>query len=297
MFYLAINRVQSGPFSEADIRQRIARGEVGTDALCWQEGWPQWRKVGEIFPGAEPPVLPSAPPPLPSTPTVGAFPSAGAPTASATPPPTSGLAIASLICGIGVFLCFISAPVAVICGHMAKSKIKQSAGKLAGDGLATAGLLLGYIGGVLSLGLLVAMAVPAFLAVRQSAQDTSVRNNLIQVWGAAEQHLLESGKDMVSYDELIAGEQHLPELQPLAGENYHEIVVRRGDESISVVLGNGRTVSYYSGNPAGGAVAVPLEETDPELEAEVPAEEPAETPVEPEPANEPEAFGPRPAFA
>ena len=39
MFHLAVNRVQTGPFSEADVRQRIARGEVRGDDLCWREGW------------------------------------------------------------------------------------------------------------------------------------------------------------------------------------------------------------------------------------------------------------------
>jgi len=61
---------------------------------------------------------------------------------------TSGAAIASLVFGIvsWVFLPFIGALVAVICGHVARGEIRrQPPGTLDGDGLAIAGLVLGYI--------------------------------------------------------------------------------------------------------------------------------------------------------
>ncbi len=69
-----------------------------------------------------------------------------------TPPPsvyqsTSNLAIASLIAGIlgWSLLPTIGAIVAVITGYMAKNEIRSSGGRLTGDGLATAGLVLGWI--------------------------------------------------------------------------------------------------------------------------------------------------------
>ncbi len=68
------------------------------------------------------------------------------------PPPmavsqTSTLAIISLIAGIcgWTVLPTLGAIVAVITGHMAKNEIRGSRGMLTGDGLATAGLVLGYI--------------------------------------------------------------------------------------------------------------------------------------------------------
>ena len=78
---------------------------------------------------------------------------------SATPPPvpasapaapassTSALAVASLIAGIfsWILMPFIAGVVAVICGHMARGEIKRSNGTLEGDGLAIAGLILGYL--------------------------------------------------------------------------------------------------------------------------------------------------------
>jgi len=63
-------------------------------------------------------------------------------------PRTSSLAIVSLIFGIlaYVFLPFVGALIAVICGHSARSEIRRAPpGSLDGDGLALAGLILGWI--------------------------------------------------------------------------------------------------------------------------------------------------------
>ncbi|HWG66705.1 MAG TPA: DUF4190 domain-containing protein [Rhodanobacteraceae bacterium] len=63
-------------------------------------------------------------------------------------PRTSSLAIVSLIFGIlaYVFLPFVGALIAVICGHSARSEIRRAPpGSLNGDGLALAGLILGWI--------------------------------------------------------------------------------------------------------------------------------------------------------
>jgi hypothetical protein len=61
-------------------------------------------------------------------------------------PQNSTMALVSLIAGIAswVIFPFIGAVVAVITGHMAKKEIRESAGRLTGDGLATVGLVLGY---------------------------------------------------------------------------------------------------------------------------------------------------------
>ena len=60
--------------------------------------------------------------------------------------PSSSLAVGSLVLGIlsWVMLPVIGAIGAVICGHMARREIRASHGALAGDGMAFAGLLLGY---------------------------------------------------------------------------------------------------------------------------------------------------------
>ena len=68
------------------------------------------------------------------------------PTAAPTQVPTpSVLAIISLIAGI-LGLIFFGSLIAVICGHIARANIRDSRGALTGDGLALAGLILGYLG-------------------------------------------------------------------------------------------------------------------------------------------------------
>ena len=60
---------------------------------------------------------------------------------------TSTLAIISLVGGITGFtvLPMLGAIVAVITGHMAQSEIKKSSGMITGKGMATAGLIMGYL--------------------------------------------------------------------------------------------------------------------------------------------------------
>jgi hypothetical protein len=59
----------------------------------------------------------------------------------------SQLAIASLITGIlgWTILPVLGSVAAIITGHLANKEIKESNGALSGKGMATAGLILGYI--------------------------------------------------------------------------------------------------------------------------------------------------------
>lgn len=60
---------------------------------------------------------------------------------------TSSLAVISLICGIASFFIvpLLGAIAAIITGNMAKKEIRQSAGRLSGEGMATWGLILGWV--------------------------------------------------------------------------------------------------------------------------------------------------------
>lgn len=83
------------------------------------------------------------------------------------PPPTSSLSLTSLIMGIvgWVLLPVVGGLIAVITGHMAKKEIRESRGLLGGDGLATAGLILGYSNLALGVcGCLALILFPALLA-------------------------------------------------------------------------------------------------------------------------------------
>ncbi|RDI99699.1 DUF4190 domain-containing protein [Dyella solisilvae] len=79
---------------------------------------------------------------------------------------TNALAVVSLSFGIACWLVlpFIGAIVAVICGHLARAEIRRAQpGTMEGDGLAVAGLVLGYVH--LAIALLAVAVVFAFLAL------------------------------------------------------------------------------------------------------------------------------------
>jgi len=94
-----------------------------------------------------------------------------------TPPPpplpqlvarTAPTAIWSLILAVLSFTCgwlFTAIP-AVICAHVARSKIRKSGGALRGKGIATAGLILGYIALVLGI-----MGIPLLVSMIQSDRE------------------------------------------------------------------------------------------------------------------------------
>jgi hypothetical protein len=122
---------------------------------------------------------------------------------SAAPPKTSTLAIWSLVLGIlGVlFLLVCIGPLfaipAVICGHMAYSRIKRSGGVLIGDGLALAGLITGYVSiglSMLLVPMMMAIAIPNFVKARNTSMQNACINNLRQIDAAKHEWALENGK-------------------------------------------------------------------------------------------------------
>jgi hypothetical protein len=65
--------------------------------------------------------------------------------AAGGPSTTSAKAIASLVLSV-LWLCGFGSLIAVILGHLARGDIKRSQGRVGGKGLATAGLVIGYLG-------------------------------------------------------------------------------------------------------------------------------------------------------
>jgi hypothetical protein len=81
--------------------------------------------------------------------------------------PTNQLAIAALVCGVAqVFFWVLSGIPAVILGHIARRQIRQTGEN--GDGMALAGLILGYIGIGLSLVLIAVVIIIVVAVHRQS---------------------------------------------------------------------------------------------------------------------------------
>jgi hypothetical protein len=56
----------------------------------------------------------------------------------------NGLAIASLVCACVGWLFFLPAVLAVVFGFVARSQIRQSGGAQGGNGLALAGIIVGF---------------------------------------------------------------------------------------------------------------------------------------------------------
>ncbi len=115
-------------------------------------------------------------------------------------PKTSGLAIWSLILGILSLTCFwlLTAIPAVICGHVAYSRIKRSAGALSGNGLALGGLITGYLSiafSIFFIPMMAAIAIPNFVKARTTAQMNVCINNLHQIEGAKEAWVVENKKE------------------------------------------------------------------------------------------------------
>lgn len=80
---------------------------------------------------------------------------------SYAPRKTEIMALASLLCAAASFflLPLIPAVAAVILGYAARDRIRRSAGTLEGEGMATAGIVIGIINVVLVLGLITAAVV------------------------------------------------------------------------------------------------------------------------------------------
>ena len=112
------------------------------------------------------------------TPAAAPQPSPAAGTAAPAPSaavPTDGKAIASLVLGLlGVIICIAGIP-AIILGHIARSNIRKSNGQLKGEGMATAGMVLGYLTVVAIpfIAIIAAIAIPNLIHSRISANESS----------------------------------------------------------------------------------------------------------------------------
>lgn len=148
---------QCGPFSPDQVRSGLSDGTYQLSDLAWHEGASGWLPLSTI------PGIGGTPPKIPNS----------------SVAKTSGLAIWSLVLGILGFLSAgLTAIPAVICGHLALGKIKRSAGTQSGGGIATAGLVTGYLGLVIFvIAVLAGLATPMIIRQRTKAYRTEAINN------------------------------------------------------------------------------------------------------------------------
>ncbi len=112
---------------------------------------------------------------------------------------TSAAAVWSLVLGIFAMLCLgcIAGVPAVICGHVALAHIKKSAGLLTGDGMAIAGLIMGYLSlaaMIVVVPIVAAIAIPSFANIRSESQKATCINNMRMIRDASEQWAMAENK-------------------------------------------------------------------------------------------------------
>ena len=69
---------------------------------------------------------------------------------------------------------------------------------------------------VVIIGLLAAMAIPAFQKVRQSSQDKAVMNNMRQLGAAADQYFLENGVSNAAITSLVGSSFYIKAMNTVA---------------------------------------------------------------------------------
>jgi type IV pilus assembly protein PilA len=96
---------------------------------------------------------------------------------------------------------------------------------------------------VVIIGLLAAMAIPAFQKVRQSSQDKAVLNNVRQLSAAADQYYLENGVSTCALAILVGPTAYVKTLNTAAGETYPTNFTQGVTVTVTGVAGV-RTITY-----------------------------------------------------
>ena len=96
---------------------------------------------------------------------------------------------------------------------------------------------------VVIIGLLAAMAIPAFQKVRTSSQDKAVLNNARQLSSAADQYFLENGVSSVLQGALVGPTNYVKSLNLVAAETYPAGFTQGVTITIDGVAGQ-RTITF-----------------------------------------------------
>jgi len=96
---------------------------------------------------------------------------------------------------------------------------------------------------VVIIGLLAAMAIPAFQKVRLSSQDKAVLNNARQLAAAADQYMIENGVTQVQRIVLVGATSYVKSFATVAQENYPDWITQGVTITVDAV-GGMRTITY-----------------------------------------------------
>jgi type IV pilus assembly protein PilA len=96
---------------------------------------------------------------------------------------------------------------------------------------------------VVIIGLLAAMAIPAFQKVRVASQDKAVTNNMRQLGAASDQYFLENGVSTAQLTSLVGSSAYVKALSTVANEAYPTDYTQGAPIIVSGIAG-ARTLTY-----------------------------------------------------
>ena len=140
-----------------------------------------------------------------------------------SPPPQAGNGLATTSLVLGILFClgpFTGIP-AVICGHLARSRIRTSSNPSSGAGMALAGLILGYLGIALWLLLIPATLLPLLAQKKQQAQQSNCISNLKQVGLAARIYANDHNENLPPNFLSMSNELNTPRILFCPGDSAH----------------------------------------------------------------------------
>lgn len=101
---------------------------------------------------------------------------------------------------------------------------------------------------VVIIGLLAALAIPAFSRVRRESQNRAITNNLRQISYAAHQYFMETGAPSVVLTDLVGDtpDKQIRVLLPAASEDYNTLFPLLYDFTTLTITKSDGTVITYS---------------------------------------------------
>jgi type IV pilus assembly protein PilA len=96
---------------------------------------------------------------------------------------------------------------------------------------------------VVIIGLLAALAVPAFVKVRMASQDKAVLNNARQLASAADQYMMEHGVNAVGYTDIVGAAKYVKMIETVANESY-PTAYTAGTTITVLGIAGARTITY-----------------------------------------------------
>jgi len=99
---------------------------------------------------------------------------------------------------------------------------------------------------VVIIGLLAAMAIPAFAKVRQQSRLKAVLNNVRQLANAAQSYMMEKSTTQAAYTDIVGTgtDNYLHAIHPVVDEVYTSLTIANGQSQVTLSSTSLGTVTY-----------------------------------------------------